>query len=255
MGKSLTHKIIEQHLVSGTLEAGEEIALRIDQTLTQDVTGTMAYLQFEAIGVPARAHEAVRELRGPQHAADRLRERGRPSLSAERGGEVRRLLLPPGQWDLPSGAARTLRSAGGNAARIGQPHPHLRGNRDAGHGRGRAGRGGGDGRLSVLSLHAKSHAREVDRRAAGVGECEGRDSRIAAPAHGEGRRGPRDGVRRRGRGQPLRPRARHHRELRRRTRGDVFDLRQRRTHPRIPPRGRAARADFSPWAADPDAEL
>ncbi len=52
MGKSLTHKIIEQHLVSGTLEPGEEIALRIDQTLTQDVTGTMAYLQFEAIGVP-----------------------------------------------------------------------------------------------------------------------------------------------------------------------------------------------------------
>jgi len=52
MGQSLTHKIIEQHLVSGTMTPGEEIALRIDQTLTQDVTGTMAYLQFEAIGVP-----------------------------------------------------------------------------------------------------------------------------------------------------------------------------------------------------------
>jgi len=52
MGKSLTHKIIAAHLVSGEMTPGEEIALGIDQTLTQDVTGTMAFLQFEAIGVP-----------------------------------------------------------------------------------------------------------------------------------------------------------------------------------------------------------
>jgi aconitate hydratase len=52
MGSSLTYKIIAAHLVSGGMAPGEEIALRIDQTLTQDVTGTMAFLQFEAIGVP-----------------------------------------------------------------------------------------------------------------------------------------------------------------------------------------------------------
>ena len=52
MGKTLTEKIIEQHLVEGTLERGSDIAIRIDQTLTQDATGTMAYLQFEAIGIP-----------------------------------------------------------------------------------------------------------------------------------------------------------------------------------------------------------
>jgi len=52
MGKSLTHKIIEEHLVSGEPKAGNEIAIRIDQTLTQDATGTMAYLQFEAMGLP-----------------------------------------------------------------------------------------------------------------------------------------------------------------------------------------------------------
>jgi len=51
MGKTLTEKIIEQHLVEGTLERGSDIAIRIDQTLTQDATGTMAYLQFEAIGI------------------------------------------------------------------------------------------------------------------------------------------------------------------------------------------------------------
>ncbi len=52
MGSSLTQKIIREHLVSGRMKPGEEIALRVDQTLTQDVTGTMAFLQFEALGVP-----------------------------------------------------------------------------------------------------------------------------------------------------------------------------------------------------------
>lgn len=52
MGQSLTHKILAAHLLSGSLDAGEEIAIRIDQTLTQDATGTMAYLQFEAMNMP-----------------------------------------------------------------------------------------------------------------------------------------------------------------------------------------------------------
>lgn len=52
MGKNLVYKILESHLVSGQLKAGEEIAIKIDQTLTQDATGTMAYLQFEALGIP-----------------------------------------------------------------------------------------------------------------------------------------------------------------------------------------------------------
>ena len=52
MGLTLTEKIISAHLVEGELTRGSEIALRIDQTLTQDATGTMAYLQFEAMGIP-----------------------------------------------------------------------------------------------------------------------------------------------------------------------------------------------------------
>jgi len=48
---SITRQIIEEHLVEGKFEPGEEIALKIDQTLTQDATGTMAYLQFEALGI------------------------------------------------------------------------------------------------------------------------------------------------------------------------------------------------------------
>lgn len=52
MGKSITQKILEKHIMEGKYEPGSEIAMRIDQTLTQDATGTMAYLQFEAMNVP-----------------------------------------------------------------------------------------------------------------------------------------------------------------------------------------------------------
>lgn len=49
---NVAQKLISSHLVSGEIKAGEEIAISIDQTLTQDATGTMAYLEFEAIGIP-----------------------------------------------------------------------------------------------------------------------------------------------------------------------------------------------------------
>ena len=51
MGLTLTEKIIKAHIVDGEMKKGTEIGLKIDQTLTQDATGTMAYLQFEAMGV------------------------------------------------------------------------------------------------------------------------------------------------------------------------------------------------------------
>ena len=52
MGLTLTEKILKAHLVEGEMKKGTEIGIRIDQTLTQDATGTMAYLEFEAMGVP-----------------------------------------------------------------------------------------------------------------------------------------------------------------------------------------------------------
>ena len=52
MGLTLTEKILSAHLVEGEMIKGTEIGIRIDQTLTQDATGTMAYLEFEAMGVP-----------------------------------------------------------------------------------------------------------------------------------------------------------------------------------------------------------
>jgi len=52
MAMNITQKVIKKHLVSGSMTPGEKIAIKMDQTLTQDATGTMAYLQFEALGVP-----------------------------------------------------------------------------------------------------------------------------------------------------------------------------------------------------------
>ena len=50
--ENLTQKILKAHLIRGEMMAGEPIEIRIDQTLTQDATGTMAYMQFEAMGLP-----------------------------------------------------------------------------------------------------------------------------------------------------------------------------------------------------------
>jgi aconitate hydratase len=50
MGKNVVQKILDAHIIEGKAEAGQEVGIRIDQTLTQDATGTMAYLQFEALG-------------------------------------------------------------------------------------------------------------------------------------------------------------------------------------------------------------
>ena len=52
MGYTIAQKIIKEHILSGEMTVGSEIGLKIDQTLTQDATGTMAYLEFEAIGIP-----------------------------------------------------------------------------------------------------------------------------------------------------------------------------------------------------------
>lgn len=52
MRKNVTYKLLEDHLISGSLEPGNEIGIKIDQTLTQDATGTMVMLEFEAMGLP-----------------------------------------------------------------------------------------------------------------------------------------------------------------------------------------------------------
>lgn len=79
MGLNVTQKIIKNHLVKGEMVPGEEIAIRIDQTLTQDSTGTMAYLQFEAMGIErVKTKRSVAYIdhnilqSGPENADDHL---------------------------------------------------------------------------------------------------------------------------------------------------------------------------------------
>lgn len=79
MGFGVAHKIIAEHLVEGRMIPGEEIAIRIDHTLTQDATGTLAYLQFEAMGIPrVRTKRSVSYVdhntlqTGPESADDHL---------------------------------------------------------------------------------------------------------------------------------------------------------------------------------------
>lgn len=79
MGLTVAQKIIKQHLVRGEMIPGKEIAIRIDQTLTQDSTGTMAYLQFEAMGIDrVKTKRSVAYIdhntlqTGPENADDHL---------------------------------------------------------------------------------------------------------------------------------------------------------------------------------------
>lgn len=72
MGYTIAQKIIKNHLLSGEMVTGTDIGLRIDQTLTQDATGTMAYLEFEAMGVPRVKTEKERCIYRPQHSPDRI---------------------------------------------------------------------------------------------------------------------------------------------------------------------------------------
>ncbi|MCD6540992.1 aconitate hydratase, partial [Candidatus Bipolaricaulota bacterium] len=80
MGSNIVQKIMRAHLVEGRMSPGEPIAIRIDQTLTQDATGTMAWLHFSAIGLPrVRTELSVSyvdhntlQAGGPENAGDHL---------------------------------------------------------------------------------------------------------------------------------------------------------------------------------------
>ena len=138
MGKTLTEKLIAAHLVSGTMEPGTEVALRIDQTLTQDATGTMAYLEFESMGI-ARVktkrsvayidHNTLQS--GFENADD---HRYIQSVAAKHGIWFSR----PGNGICHQVHLERFGIAGQDPHRFRQPHPHRRRHRHAGLRRGRA---------------------------------------------------------------------------------------------------------------------
>ena len=62
MGRNIVEKVLRAHLREGAYIPGETIGISIDQTLTQDATGTMAFLQFETLGIDRVKNRAVRQL-------------------------------------------------------------------------------------------------------------------------------------------------------------------------------------------------
>ena len=175
MAKTIVEQVMAAHLVSGELVPGAEVALKIDHTLTQDATGTLAYLEFEAMGVDAGPARGGGELCGPQSAPDGFSQRRRPPVFADGGGPLRPLLFAAGQRHQPPGAPGAVQRPGQDLAGVRQPHAHGRGRRDAGlWGRG-AGRGPGPGRAAFLSGHARDPGGAADGAVSGPG-CRPRTS-------------------------------------------------------------------------------
>ena len=110
MGMTIAQKILKAHLVDGEMVLGQEIGLKIDQTLTQDATGTMAYLQFEAMGVPIRSRPSARSLTlttTPCSPASKMRTTTNISVRVAKKHGI--YYSQAGQRHLPSGASGALR--------------------------------------------------------------------------------------------------------------------------------------------------
>ena len=112
MGYTIAQKIIKAHLLSGEMTVGSDIGLKIDQTLTQDATGTMAYLEFEAMGVPrVKTEKSVAYIdhntlqTGFENADDGYQK-------------TRHLLFPSGQRHLPPSTFGTFWYSGKNINRF-----------------------------------------------------------------------------------------------------------------------------------------
>ena len=104
MGYTLAQKIIKSHLVSGSMTPGTEIGIKIDQTLTQDATGTMAYLEFEAMGI-----KRVKTEKSVAYIDHNTLQTGFENADDHRyiqtvAKKTRHLFFASRQWYLPSAA-------------------------------------------------------------------------------------------------------------------------------------------------------
>lgn len=108
MGKTLAYKILENHLVEGTLAPGEAITIKIDQTLTQDSTGTMVYLQLEAMEVDkVKTELSVAYIdHNTLQTASKTPMTTNSSIALQK---TRRAVLQAGQRHLPPASAGKLR--------------------------------------------------------------------------------------------------------------------------------------------------
>lgn len=118
MGYTIAQKIIKAHLLSGEMTVGSDIGLKIDQTLTQDATGTMAYLEFEAMGVPR-----VKTEKSVAYIDHNTLQTGFENADDHRFiqtdyQKTRHLLFPSGQRHLPPSTFGTFWYSGKNINRF-----------------------------------------------------------------------------------------------------------------------------------------
>jgi len=189
MGQTIAQKIIAAHLVDGKMEPGCEVGLRIDQTLTQDATGTMAYLEYEAMGIPrVRTELSVAYIdhntlqSGFMNADDHrfirtIAKKIGVRYSRPGNGICHQVHLErfakPGKTLIGSDSHTPTAGGGGMVAPWCPPASGGR-HRQPCHGCGRSGRGRGHGRRRVLYPLSKSDAGKAFRRAAPHGERQGR---------------------------------------------------------------------------------
>ena len=189
MGKTIAQKIIEAHLVSGKMAVGEDVGLRIDQTLTQDATGTMAYLEFEAMGVPR-----VKTQRSVAYVDHNTLQSGFENADDHR--YIQTVAKKHGLYFSRPGNGICHQV---HLERFGAPGKTLIGSDShtptgggigmLAFGAGGHGRGCGHGRRRVPHQHAQHDKGGAHRRAFPLGLGQRRDSGRAAKAQCKGRRG------------------------------------------------------------------
>ncbi|MFC6604238.1 hypothetical protein ACFQDF_26140 [Ectobacillus funiculus] len=117
MKQNITRKVLQSHLIEGKMVAGEEISIKIDQTLTQDATGTMAYLSFEALGLPkVRTEVSVSYV--DHNTLQAGFENADDHAFLQTISEIWNLLFKTRKRDLPSSTLRKICCAGKNFIRL-----------------------------------------------------------------------------------------------------------------------------------------
>ena len=151
MKQTLVYKILSKHIVDGKLAAGEQIGIHIDQTLTQDATGTTAFLLLESMGVSrVKTDLSVSYI---DHNIARLwpGKSQRPSISANYSLYERSLSFAGGQRYMSSSPSGAVWQARRNIVGQRLAYPNSRRNRHVGYRRRRLGCGGSYGRWAILS--------------------------------------------------------------------------------------------------------
>ena len=169
MKETLTDKILKAHLVSGTPTAGEEVTVRIDQTLTQDATGTMVYLQYESMEIPRVKTElsvSYVDHNTLQSGFMNMDDHLFLQSAAAKYGQIRFVVLPTRKRNLSPGSSGAFRHSRKNAFRFGFAYADRRRFGNDCHRRRRSGCGVRDGGRSFPTDLSAGHRRSVDGRTA-----------------------------------------------------------------------------------------